>query len=121
MKTKAIIVHTQILENYGDSNKPYWKPKGGGTYWVGDLELMDEGAFKDKTFLLNGMRNAYSMVETRTSSMFIEIVNDIEAISLEEAEERSSIPLDTEDSYLFFRRITKLGNHQLWHGGLNDV
>lgn len=32
-----IIIGTQVLENYGDTQNPYWKPKGGSVYVVRDL------------------------------------------------------------------------------------
>lgn len=32
-----IVIQTQVRENYGDANKPYWKFKGGDTYVVPNL------------------------------------------------------------------------------------
>ena len=29
-----LLIQTQIHENYGDADKPYWKAKGGGDYVV---------------------------------------------------------------------------------------
>ncbi len=29
-----LLIQTQVLENYGDADKPYWKAKGGGDYVV---------------------------------------------------------------------------------------
>ena len=29
-----LLIQTQVYENYGDADKPYWKPKGGGDYVV---------------------------------------------------------------------------------------
>ncbi len=32
-----LVIQTQVRENYGDANKPYWKFKGGDTYVVPNL------------------------------------------------------------------------------------
>ena len=29
-----LLIQTQVFENYGDSDKPYWKAKGGNDYVV---------------------------------------------------------------------------------------
>jgi len=29
-----LLIQTQVMENYGDSDQPYWKAKGGGDYVV---------------------------------------------------------------------------------------
>jgi len=29
-----LYIWTQVLENYGDAEKPHWKAKGGGEYFV---------------------------------------------------------------------------------------
>lgn len=29
-----LYIWTQVMENYGDAEKPYWKAKGGGEYFV---------------------------------------------------------------------------------------
>ena len=29
-----LLIQTQVYENYGDANEPYWKPKGGADYVV---------------------------------------------------------------------------------------
>tara|TARA_R110001592_G_scaffold138966_4_gene358614 strand:+ start:7848 stop:8372 length:525 start_codon:yes stop_codon:yes gene_type:complete len=34
---KTLVIHTQYKENYGDEQNPYWKFKGGSTYFVTDL------------------------------------------------------------------------------------
>jgi hypothetical protein len=33
----TLVIQTQYKENYGDSKDPYWKFKGGSTYFVTDL------------------------------------------------------------------------------------
>jgi len=32
-----LVVHTQIYENYGDKQHPYWKPKGGMEHKILDV------------------------------------------------------------------------------------
>jgi hypothetical protein len=29
-----IVIQTQVMENYGDATKPYWKAKGGNDYVI---------------------------------------------------------------------------------------
>ncbi len=29
-----LVIRTQVLENYGDADKPYWKPKGGAEHKI---------------------------------------------------------------------------------------
>jgi hypothetical protein len=29
-----LLITTQVYENYGDADQPYWKPKGGGDYVI---------------------------------------------------------------------------------------
>jgi hypothetical protein len=29
-----LLITTQVYENYGDADQPYWKPKGGGDYLI---------------------------------------------------------------------------------------
>ena len=29
-----LLIQTQVYENYGDADKPYWKAKGGGDYVI---------------------------------------------------------------------------------------
>ena len=114
MGTRAIIVRTFYLENYGDIKDPYWKRKGGGTYWICNLDATSD-VFLDKTALLNGLRETISQVEMRDSPLCIEMVNDIWDISIEEAERRASINLvECEDYEEYQSYIKKLPNIQTW-------
>lgn len=114
METRAIIVRTFFLENYGDVQNPYWKRKGGETYWICNLEATPE-VFQDKTMLLNGLSDLVSRVEIRDSPLCIEMVDDIWDISLEEAERRASINLvECEDYEEYQSYIKKLPNLQTW-------
>jgi len=65
-----IVITTQVRENYGDANKPYWKFKGGDTYVVPDLTV--EQTIKVKE---NGIPTLKALIETR-SDMFEEYVVD---------------------------------------------
>ena len=42
-----LVINTQIRENYGDTDKPYWKFKGGETYIVPDLTVEQVLKIKD--------------------------------------------------------------------------
>lgn len=42
-----LVINTQMRENYGDANKPYWKFKGGETYIVPDLTVEQVLKIKD--------------------------------------------------------------------------
>ena len=33
-----LLIQTQVYENYGDANKPYWKAKGGEDYVVKNFQ-----------------------------------------------------------------------------------
>ena len=33
-----LLIQTQVYENYGDADKPYWKAKGGGDYVVKNFQ-----------------------------------------------------------------------------------
>ena len=65
-----IVITTQVRENYGDANKPYWKFKGGDTYVVPDLTV--EQTIKVKEF---GIPTLKALIETH-SDMFEEYVVD---------------------------------------------
>lgn len=86
---KAVILHTQCLENYGSVGEPWWKCKGGMSVYVANIE-----GHVDKTMVLNGLPNEVAEVETRNSSMYIEYVKDVEFTSVEEAERRAAINMD---------------------------
>jgi len=34
-----LVIQTQVYENYGSAEKPFWKPKGGNTVRVTDVPL----------------------------------------------------------------------------------
>ena len=36
-----LLIQTQVLENYGTAEDPYWKPKGGGDYVVKNVDECD--------------------------------------------------------------------------------
>jgi len=65
-----IVITTQVRENYGDANKPYWKFKGGDTYVVPDLSV--EQTLKVKEY---GIPTLRALIETRTQG-FEEYVVD---------------------------------------------
>ncbi len=34
-----LLITTQVYENYGDADQPYWKPKGGVDYVVKNIDV----------------------------------------------------------------------------------
>lgn len=90
MLTKAVIVGTQCLENYGDPDKPYWKSKGGDSYWVATI-LFDEGQEPSETALRNGLAEVMAKYETRDSAMWIEMIRSVSLVDLREARRRANI------------------------------
>ena len=37
-----LLIQTQVYENYGDADKPYWKAKGGDNYVVSNFTQFNE-------------------------------------------------------------------------------
>ncbi len=108
---QAVIIHTQVLENYGSPLEPYWKRKGGSSYYIANVE-----GEVDKTMILNGLNHIISEYEERRSCMVIETVGDVELTTVEDAEERSlidrdDIALDYDD---YIRYVEKAPNVQTW-------
>jgi hypothetical protein len=65
-----IVITTQVRENYGDADKPYWKFKGGDTYVVPDLTVEQTIKVKER-----GIPTLKALIESR-SDMFEEYVVD---------------------------------------------
>ena len=65
-----IAIYTQVRENYGSADKPYWKFKGGDVYVVPDLTV--EQTLKVKEF---GIPTLKALIETRNEG-FEEYVVD---------------------------------------------
>ena len=65
-----IVIQTQVRENYGDANKPYWKFKGGNTYVVPNLTAAQTLKIKDQ-----GIPTLMALIESN-SDMFEEYVQN---------------------------------------------
>ena len=65
-----IVITTQIRENYGSADKPYWKFKGGDTYVVPDLTVEQTIKVKER-----GIPTLKALIETRNEG-FEEYVVD---------------------------------------------
>ncbi len=37
-----LLIQTQVYENYGDADKPYWKAKGGGDYVIKNFKKFNK-------------------------------------------------------------------------------
>lgn len=65
-----IVITTQVRENYGDAERPYWKCKGGSVFVVPHLSV--EQTLKVKE---SGIPTLKALIETR-NEMFEEFVID---------------------------------------------
>jgi hypothetical protein len=65
-----IVIYTQVRENYGSADQPYWKMKGGEVFIVPDLTVEQTLKVKDR-----GIPTLKALIETR-SEMFEEYVID---------------------------------------------
>lgn len=65
-----IVITTQVRENYGSADKPYWKFKGGETFVVPDLTVEQVMKVKER-----GIPTLKSLIEVR-NPMFEEYVID---------------------------------------------
>lgn len=101
----AVILHTQVLENYGDGEKPWWKPKGGESIWAYNLECEVMPNYSQHP------AEVLEKIETRDSIHFIEMVRSVEIIPLEEAEERLAIKDDDYERYFDQVRQIRGGVH----------
>ena len=65
-----IVITTQVRENYGDTERPYWKCKGGSVFVVPNLTVAQTLKVKEQ-----GIPNLKALIETR-NEMFEEYVVD---------------------------------------------
>ena len=65
-----VVITTQIRENYGTAEKPYWKFKGGDTYVVSNLSVAQTLKIKE-----SGIPTLKGLIETRNDG-FEEYVVD---------------------------------------------
>ena len=65
-----IVITTQVRENYGDAERPYWKCKGGSVFVVPNLSVAQTLKVKE-----SGIPALKALIETR-NEMFEEFVVD---------------------------------------------
>lgn len=65
-----LVINTQIRENYGDADQPFWKFKGGETYIVPNLTVEQVLKIKDK-----GIPTLTALIESN-NPMFEEYVQN---------------------------------------------
>ncbi len=65
-----IVIQTQVRENYGSADKPYWKFKGGSTFVVPDLTPAHVARVQEQ-----GIPTLTALINTR-NDMFEEYVID---------------------------------------------
>ena len=54
-----LLITTQVYENYGDADKPYWKAKGGGDYVVKNFKKFNK--VTEVVMALRGQANAQGL------------------------------------------------------------
>ena len=42
-----IMIETQVMENYGNAENPYWKAKGGNDYVIENVTVTDRKTLRD--------------------------------------------------------------------------
>jgi len=62
MSITTLVIQTQYKENYGDEQNPYWKFKGGSTYFVTDISFADKERIEE-----NGIPTLTSLIEYSNS------------------------------------------------------
>lgn len=96
VSTWAVIVYTQILENYGGKNHPWWKAKGGDAVWAMNIVVPKDAHIDNAVVLEHMPENVRSILESRDNNDYIETIVDIAVISTGEAEMRKNIGDDSE-------------------------
>jgi hypothetical protein len=69
-RTSAFVIGTQYMENYGDSEAPYWKAKGGYDYIVIGAPDADAAAKAVDAVLLNDSYNQEWVIATDTHAQW---------------------------------------------------
>jgi hypothetical protein len=69
-----VVIQTQVRENYGSADQPYWKFKGGDTYIVPNLTAVQAAKVQEQ-----GIPTLKALIETR-SDMFEEYVIDFSVV-----------------------------------------
>jgi hypothetical protein len=88
-----LLITTQVYENYGDADQPYWKPKGGSDYVIKKFK----GGMADATLAIMAVR---SQVEC-DNEMFREYIIDFTIVADDYLTEFEQSQLDYEGSIRF--------------------
>ena len=113
---KALIIHTQYMENYnvGESGLPWWKPKGGDNYWIANVD-MDEMYANKALFIIKlfsgHLLNDYHAQEYVLEHSFMDI---------EEAETNTVREYWDEEYINKFSVIPEISSLRQIHKGLWD-
>lgn len=70
-----LMIFTQVHENYGSEDQPYWKPKGGDDYFV-PVSMDDLLASEDKAAFLRGLVDAARALIEERNCMYEEYIID---------------------------------------------
>ena len=90
-----LVITTQYMENYGDSESPHWKFKGGEDYVIEDLDWADYPN-ADFTALIEKVRHLVEMENEVCESYIIgwKAVNDDEFVGMPECQGYSAVPAE---------------------------
>jgi len=94
-----LLIQTQVMENYGDSDQPYWKAKGGGDYVV--------KKFRDFNRVTETVMALRSQIE-KDNDMFTETIIGWEVVTDDYLTEFERSQLEYEG------RITYPANEIVW-------
>jgi len=94
-----LLIQTQVYENYGDSDQPYWKAKGGGDYVV--------KKFRDFNRVTETVMALRSQIE-KDNDMFTETIIGWEVVTDDYLTEFERSQLEYEG------RITYPANEIVW-------
>lgn len=101
-----LVISTQFRENYGDSQNPYWKFKGGDTYVVKNISERDASRIR-----ANGIPTLTSLISYSNSMSSEEVIGfsilEDDAVVCEDWESPIELVYNKSDSCWYFTRFTK--------------
>ena len=101
-----LVISTQYRENYGDSESPYWKFKGGDTYVVKNISERDASRIRE-----NGIPTLASLINYSNSMSSEEVIGfsilEDDAVVCEDWESPIELVYNKSDGCWYFTRFTK--------------
>ena len=101
-----LVISTQYSENYGDSQNPYWKFKGGNVYVVKNIDERDISRIQ-----ANGIPTLTSLINYSNSMSSEEVIGfsilEDDAVICDEWDTPIELMYSKSDSCWYFTRFTK--------------